>query len=106
MKRYAAHYLYGPAGACFKQAVVEMENDTVFSFFPLTEEVHSASWLGGVILLSDKKDYRWSGNLSLPEMVSFLVEKANEKAPLYAYHIDRIDFQTKMLWPDATVCRL
>ena len=106
MERYAAHYLYGPVGEYCKQGVVELEDGIVSSFFPLREEVHSVSWLGGVIILSGRKDYRWNGSFSLPEIVSHLVEGISKDAPLYAYHINRIDFRKEKLLPDATVCRL
>ncbi len=106
MKRYAAHYLYGFAVEFDGLAVVELDNGIVSSFFPLKEEIYSVIWLGGVIILSGRKDYLWDGNLSLPEIVSCLVEKTNIKEPLYAYHIDRVDFRQGRLLPDVSVCRL
>ena len=52
MKRFASHYLYVPDTGFLKQYVIEVEEEYVVNFFPLTEEIESVEWMPGVIELS------------------------------------------------------
>lgn len=51
MKRFASHYLYVPESGYLKQYAIEMEEEYVIRFFPLTEEIESVEWMPGVIEL-------------------------------------------------------
>ncbi|MBP6065128.1 hypothetical protein [Bacteroides sp.] len=55
MKRFASHYLFVPESGFLKQYVVELEEERVVRFFPLTEEIESVEWMPGVIVLSKEK---------------------------------------------------
>ena len=55
MKRIASHYLFVPESGFLKQYVVELEEERVVRFFPLTEEIESVEWMPGVIVLSKEK---------------------------------------------------
>ncbi|WP_455585052.1 hypothetical protein [Bacteroides sp.] len=52
MKRYASHYLHVPDIGFLKQYVIELEEEYVVRFFPLTEEIESVEWMPGVIELT------------------------------------------------------
>ena len=41
MKRFASHYLYVPDTGFLKQYVIEVEEEYVVNFFPLTEEIET-----------------------------------------------------------------
>ncbi|MBC8594486.1 hypothetical protein H8744_14825 [Oscillospiraceae bacterium N12] len=59
MKRFASHYLYIPEKGYLKQFVIEMEEEFVAKFFPLTEEIESVEWMPGVIeLIPDRGSFR------------------------------------------------
>ena len=51
MKRFASHYLYVPDTGFLKQHVIEVKEEYVVNFFPLTEEIESVEWMPGVIEL-------------------------------------------------------
>ena len=52
MKRFASHYLFMPDVGFIKQQVVEITDEGVVrDTFPLTEEIESAEWMPGVIVL-------------------------------------------------------
>ena len=55
MKRFASHYLFVPESGFLKQYEVELEEERVVRFFPLTEEIESVEWMPGVIVLSKEK---------------------------------------------------
>lgn len=55
MKRFASHYLYVPDTGFLKQHVIEVEEEYVVNFFPLTEEIESVEWMPGVIELVPEK---------------------------------------------------
>lgn len=56
MKRFASHYLFVPNTGFLKQQVIEMEEEYVVRFFPLTEEIESVEWLPGVIELAPQEN--------------------------------------------------
>lgn len=56
MKRFASHYLYVPDTGFLKQHVIEVEEEYVVNFFPLTEEIESVEWMPGVIELVPEKE--------------------------------------------------
>lgn len=58
MKRFASHYLYVPNTGFLKQHVIEMEEEYVVRFFPLTEEIESVEWVPGVIELAPQDNKR------------------------------------------------
>ena len=41
MKRFASHYLYVPDTGFLKQHVIEVKEEYVVNFFPLTEEIET-----------------------------------------------------------------
>ena len=52
MKRYASHYLLLPSVGVVKQYVIELLPDgSICRTFPLLEEIESAEWLPGIIVL-------------------------------------------------------
>ena len=55
MKRFASHYLYVPDTGFLKQHVIEVKEEYVVNFFPLTEEIESVEWMPGVIELVPEK---------------------------------------------------
>lgn len=55
MKRFASHYLYVPDTGFLKQHVIEVKEEYVVNFFPLTEEIESVEWMPGVIELVPRK---------------------------------------------------
>lgn len=56
MKRFASHYLYVPDTGFLKQHVIEVEEEYVVNFFPLTEEIESVELdAPGVIELVPEK---------------------------------------------------
>lgn len=89
-KKYACHRVYDAPGHCFTQSVVSLSADgEVVSCTPLTEEVSSTEWIGGVIVLSSlteippHADYR-----------TWLLELTpHASSPLYAWHITGFDFE-------------
>lgn len=56
MKRFASHYLYVADSGFLKQYVIEMEDEHVVKFFPLTEEIESVEWMPGIIELMPEAD--------------------------------------------------
>lgn len=56
MKRFASHYLYVAGSGFLKQYVIEMEEERVVKFFPLTEEIESVEWMPGIIELVSEED--------------------------------------------------
>ena len=57
MKRFASHYLYVPDTGFLKQHVIEVKEEYVVNFFPLTEEIESVEWMPGVIEFRKKENF-------------------------------------------------
>lgn len=56
MRRYAAHFIFVSGYGYFKQHVVEVEQGSARSVFPLTEEIEGVEWFPGVIALLDRQE--------------------------------------------------
>lgn len=105
IKRFASHYLFLSANKVYKQYIVELEDGLAFRFFPLEKEIHSVTWLGGVIILSTKPDYTLDSSMSFTQLITFLTLD-DLKLPAYAYFLNVTDLQKDLLLPKTILRRL
>lgn len=103
-KNYACHRVYDGAHHFLSQSVVSINEDgEVMDCKPLSQETAFTEWIGGVIVLSTKKE------LTLPTDFDHLRQdatKGNEKSPLYAWHISDFNFQEEALTSQSIIRRL
>ena len=104
IKNYACHRVYEGSHAYLSQSVVSItKNGEVVACKPLSQETAFTEWIGGVIVLSPKKE------LTLPTDFDYLRQdatKGNEKSPLYAWHISDFNFQEEAPTPQSLIRRL
>ena len=104
IKKYACHRVYDNGyNHYLQQSVVTIAPDgEVLECKPLTEEISSTEWIGGVIVLSHRSE--------IPSYSDFKT-MLNEitlpgQAPLYAWHIAGFDFTQEELTPQSIIRRL
>lgn len=105
IKRYASHYLCLPTKEIYRQYIVEVEDGVVKSYYPLEGEIHSVNWLGGIIVLSFRKDLRIEKEMSFKDFL-FSLNSEHVRLPLYAYYLDGVDLQKLTLSSNARLRRL
>ena len=102
MKKYACNRLYRASDEWMPQSVVTInERGEVESIAPLLEETSATEWLGGIIILSDKK--------IMPSQLKFnyfLDYLTPVEMPLYAWHISDFDFQQEEMTSRSVIRRL
>lgn len=107
MRRFACHYLYASADGCYARYVVELEDDgRLRRYFPLTEELSSTQWIGGIIVLSPLSGLEIHPQEKLADFLRRVAAETETDAPLYAWHIARADLPAKELMPESRVSSL
>ena len=103
MKKYACNRLYKAPGKWMPQSVVTInERGEVEGFAPLMEETSATEWLGGIIILSDKKVLPSQRNFN--DLLDYL--RPTTESSLYAWHISDFNFQQEELTPQSIIRRL
>lgn len=102
MKKYACNRLYRASEEWMPQSVVTInEKGEVERIAPLLEETSATEWLGGIIILSDKKIM--PSQLKFNDLLDYLTPV---EMPLYAWHISDFDFQQNELTSRSVIRRL
>ena len=102
MKKYACNRLYRASDEWMPQSVVTInEKGEVERIAPLLEETSATEWLGGIIILSDKKIM--PSQLKFNDFLDYLTPV---EMPLYAWHISDFDFQQNELTSRSVIRRL
>lgn len=102
MKKYACNRLYRASDEWMPQSVVTInEKGEVERIAPLLEETSATEWLGGIIILSDKKIM--PSQLKFNDLLDYLTPV---EMPLYAWHISDFDFQQNELTSRSVIRRL
>ena len=102
MKKYACNRLYRASDEWMPQSVVTInEKGEVERVAPLLEETSATEWLGGIIILSDKKIM--PSQLKFNDLLDYLTPV---EMPLYAWHISDFDFQQNELTSRSVIRRL
>lgn len=103
IRRYACHRVYDSCRHRFAQSVVSLnEEGMVVSCTPLSEETSFTEWIGGVIVLSTRKDL-----VCAEDFQSLLHSMTQEdSAKRYAWHISSFDFVHESLTPQSQIKRL
>lgn len=102
MKKYACNRLYRASDEWMPQSVVTInERGEVERIAPLLEETSATEWLGGIIILSDKKIM--PSQLKFNDLLDYLTPV---EMPLYAWHISDFDFQQKEMTSRSVIRRL
>ena len=102
MKKYACNRLYRASEEWMPQSVVTInERGEVERVAPLLEETSATEWLGGIIILSDKKIM--PSQLKFNDLLDYLTPV---EMPLYAWHISDFDFQQNELTSRSVIRRL
>ena len=103
-RKYACHRVYDRCNHYHPQSVVSLtEKGEFIGCDPLVHETSFTQWIGGVIVLSPKKE------LTLPTDFDHLRQdatKGNEKSPLYAWHVSDFNFQEEALTSQSIIRRL
>lgn len=100
-KKYACNRLYID-NRYLSQAVVTINEDgEVGSYFSLYEEISATEWIGGAVVLSDKKN-----EIQYSNFQDFKEQMTNAKLFLYAWHISNFDFQKEEFTPQSIISRL
>lgn len=84
IRRYASHLLYGSAGQLFRQYVVELHDGILHDFYPLTRELPSVIWLGGVVVLSPLEKPVLEADMGFDDLIASLTSYPGLPR-LYAY---------------------
>lgn len=102
MKKYACNRLYRASDEWMPQSVVTInEKGEVERVAPLLEETFATEWLGGIIILSDKKIM--PSQLKFNDLLDYLTPV---EMPLYAWHISDFDFQQEEMTSRSVIRRL
>ena len=103
IKRYACHRVYDSYNHYLPQSVVTITPDgEVLECKPLTEEISSTEWIGGVIVLSPSPEM---GSVTdFKSMTNGMVHL--DQTPLYAWHVSNFDFSKEELTPQSIIRRL
>ena len=102
MKKYACNRLYRASEEWMPQSVVTInERGEVERIAPLIEETSATEWLGGIIILSDKKIM--PSQLKFNDLLDYLTPV---EMPLYAWHISDFDFQQEKMTSRSVIRRL
>lgn len=102
MKKYACNRLYKSPEDILSQSIVTInERGEVEGLASLGEEVSATEWLGGIIILSDKR--MMSPQQNFKELLEYL---APVEKPIYAWHISNFDFQQEEISPQSIIKRL
>jgi hypothetical protein len=102
MKKYACNRLYRASDEWMPQSVVTInERGEVERIAPLLEETSATEWLGGIIILSDKKIM--PSQLKFNDLLDYLTPV---EMPLYAWHISDFDFQQEEMTSRSVIRRL
>lgn len=103
IRRYACHRVYDTPCHYFSQSVISLNEEGMFvSCTPLSEETSFTEWIGGVIVLSSRKD------LICEKDFQSLLHSMNQddSAKRYAWHISSFDFANESLTPQSLIKRL
>lgn len=107
MRRFACHYLYASADGCYARYVVELEDDgRLRRYFPLTEELSSTQWIGGIIVLSPLSELVIRPQERFADFLRRATAETGTEAPVYAWHIACADLPAKELTPESRVSSL
>ena len=102
-RQYACHRVYQSPGEFDGRSVVciGMEGE-VKEHYPLTDEIPSTEWIGGVIVLSGRTELPATDNDS--RWMHLMNEEC--QPPLYAWHISEFDFAKERPAPGSIIRRL
>lgn len=106
IKRFASHYLYLTKDDFYRLQVVELQEGLVLRYWDLTEESHSVSWLGGIIILSANPEYKMKSGMLFSVLVESLTSDLASSSSIYAYLLEGVDLQTHTFLPEVTLKRL
>lgn len=102
MKKYACNRLYLANGKYISPAVVTVnEMGEVESHSPLAEETAATEWIGGTIILSDKKEM-----ISSQPFKQILMDTKCATHSKYAWHIFPFDFENEKPTEQSIIKRL
>lgn len=101
MKKYACNRLYVD-DRCLSQAVVVIdERGEVESYSSFSEEISGTEWIGGVIILSCRKE-----KIQYNDFRHFRKQMTSAKQDVYAWHISNFDFQKEEFTSQSIIRRL
>ena len=102
MKKYACNRLYLTNGESISTAVVTInEMGEVEKHSRLVEETSATEWIGGAIVLSDKKEITLVRTFK-----QLLMNTKCATQPTYAWHIIPFDFEQEELSEQSIIKRL
>lgn len=102
-KKFACHRVYDSYNHFFNQSVVSISRQReVLSITPLTSEISSTEWIGGVIILSGLEEV--PPHLEIHNIFQELT--SSNQPPLYAWHISDFDFHQEKIIPQSIIQRL
>lgn len=105
IRRYASHLLYLSAEQVFRQYVVELHQGIVHDLYPLSAEMPSVVWLGGIIVLSHREYPVLNPEMDFPDLIASLTGPAGN-LPLYAFSLKGVNLADRTLTRAASLARL
>ena len=103
IKKYACHRIYKGSKSFLAQSVVSVASDgKVIACTPLSEEIASTEWIGGIVVLSNQSEIACRQNF--PKWIYQSV--VDNQFPIYAWHISDFDFQQENLTERSIIRRL
>lgn len=104
VRKFACHRIYQSSDSSQGQSVISINSKgEVVSLSSLDSESCHTEWIGGVIVLSNKKELFIGTDFLSFLSGTFPVER---KYPLYAWHIYPFDFENEILLPQSVLRRL
>lgn len=114
MRRIASNYIILSSTNIIKQGIIKIENNQLVEVSSLTEEVESASWFSGILLISSspidlssikcKLKKANGGNLITILCDYFSNIKIGDN--IYTYAINNVDLNTFTILDDANIDEL
>lgn len=103
IKNYACHRIYIGGQSILTQSIVSVtSNGEVVACTPLSEEIASTEWIGGIVVLSNQSEIVCRQDF--PKWIHQLV--VDKQFPIYAWHISDFDFQQENLTKRSIIRRL
>lgn len=107
MRQVAVHKIYYDGSHILSKGVAVIDGEQVVKIFPLTEEIESTEWIGGVIFLSHYKDINGLSEVkTIKDALEIITNSLNDNRPLYAWHASKVDLAEGLILPGNKWTRL